>query len=215
MSEKLASNTHHPSPDTRRWRIGIMGGTFDPIHTGHLIIAQEAGWQLKLDKVLFIPAGDPPHKQTQKVTPAYHRLEMVKQAIGRVPLFEASTLEIERGGLSYTVDTLTTLGEIYPSADLYFILGADAIAELGNWHKPERILELAYLALAERHGYSISLDPLTPKFPTLTEKVVRLETPMIEIASHEIRQRVANGAPISYLVPYRVEIYIKEQKLYR
>jgi nicotinate-nucleotide adenylyltransferase len=212
------SNSFSPqplSPNPQPLSIGIMGGTFDPIHTGHLIIAQEAGWQLRLDKVVFVPTGDPPHKQSQKVTPALHRLEMVKQAIGRVPeLFEVSTVEIERQGLSYTADTLSILQDMYPKAELYFIIGADAAADLGSWREPEKVLKIAKLALAERRGYEMPLAELAQKFPNIRERVVRLETPMIEIASHEIRERVTTGAPISYLVPYRVERYIKEHQLY-
>lgn len=203
-------------PEKAALKIGVMGGTFDPVHIGHLIIAEEAGWQLALDKVLFVPASDPPHKQNQNVTLAQHRLEMVRRAIADNPRFELSTVETERGGLSYTVDTLTELHKIYPPATaFFFIIGADAAAELGSWHEPQRFLELTNLALVERPGYQMPLDKLHRQFPGIASQIERVEAPLIEISAHELRQRIATGAPITYLVPAAVESYIKQHQLYQ
>jgi len=196
-------------------KIGVMGGTFDPLHIGHLILAQEAGYQLKLDKILFIPAGDPPHKQNQPVTPAFHRLTMAQLATAQNPLFEVSDVEIKRQGLSYTVNTLETLSQIYAeTATLYFIIGADAAAELPNWYQPRRVIELAILAVVGRPGYIFPLDKLQAALPGIEQRLVRVDTPMIEVAAQEIRQRVLEGAPIRYLVPPSVEEYIRREGLY-
>jgi nicotinate-nucleotide adenylyltransferase len=196
-------------------KIGVMGGTFDPIHTGHLIIAQEAGWLLGLDKILFIPAKDPPHKQKQEVTPAFHRARMVQLAIEGKPKFELSTIEMERTGLSYTADTLEALSEKYGNeAELHFIIGVDAAADIGKWYKPERVVALAKLAVARRPGYQLSLEKLTRDLPQVENRIEWVDTPIIEIAAQEIRERVLNNAPISYLVPPLVEEYIYRERLY-
>jgi nicotinate-nucleotide adenylyltransferase len=198
-------------------KLGIMGGTFDPIHNGHLIIAQEAGWRLGLSRVLFIPAGDPPHKQTRAITPVDYRLEMVRLATAGNPLFEVSTIEIERAGLSYTADTLAELHKLYgPKIELFFIIGADAAADLLSWHEPEKVLQLARLVVAERPGYSLPFDKLKAGLPhiNLADRLLSLDVPMIEIASQELRARIAQGAPIKYLVPDAVVEYIAQEKLY-
>ena len=199
-------------------KLGLIGGTFDPIHYGHLLIAQEAGWQLGLDRVLFIPAGDPPHKQDRRVTPARCRLEMTRLATGDNPLFEVSTLELDRQGLSYTADTLAQLRDLYrQQAELFFIIGADAAAELLTWYRPQRVLELARLVVAGRPGYSLPFDQLQAGLPDtrLAERLVRLEVPLTEIASRDLRHRVAQGISIRYLVPDQVAAYIEQEKLYR
>ncbi len=200
-------------------RIGIMGGTFDPIHTGHLIIAEEAGWRLELDRVLFMPAAKPPHKQQQQVTADHCRLEMVRLAIAGNPLFELEPIEIELGGLSYTAATLEVLHERYgspPATELFFIIGTDAAAELLSWYRPERVLQLSRLAVVDRPGYTLPLARLQAGFPDfdMNERIVRVEVPLIEIAANEIRTRVQQGAPIKYLVPAPVEDYIRREKLY-
>jgi nicotinate-nucleotide adenylyltransferase len=200
-------------------RIGIIGGTFDPIHLGHLIIAQEVGWNLKLDRVLFMPAANPPHKQHQRVTPDYCRVEMVKLAIAGNPLFQLEPLELELGGLSYTSNTLEILRERLgpsPQTELFFIIGTDAAAELLTWNRPARVLELARLAVVGRPGYTLPLDKLQAGLPDtdLTERLIFVESPLINIAAHEIRERVEQGKPIHYLVPSAVEEYIRQEKLY-
>ncbi len=200
-------------------RIGIMGGTFDPVHTGHLIIAQEAGWRLELDRVLFMPAAIQPHKKHQHITPNEHRLEMVRLATASNPLFQVETLEIEQGGLSYTANTLEVLHKRYNSpleTELFFIIGADAAAELLSWYRPARVLELVKLAIVGRPGYVLSLDKLQAGLPEikLSERICQVEVPLIEIAANCIRSRVQLGEPISYLVPPEVENYIRQHKLY-
>jgi nicotinate-nucleotide adenylyltransferase len=198
-------------------KLGIMGGTFDPIHFGHLLIAHEAGWRLGLDKVLIMPTGDPPHKRDHAITPARHRLEMVKLAIEHNPLFEASDLEVNRPGLTYTAVTLEALREMYPpEVEFYFILGFDAAADLPGWQRPERILELAKLVVAERPNYVFPREKLQEAFPhiNLDERLLELDVPMFEVASHELRERIAKGQPVRYLVPSRVVEYINREKLY-
>jgi len=195
-------------------KLGIMGGTFDPIHNGHLIIAQEVAYKLNLERVLFVPAADPPHKQQQLVERVEHRLQMVRLAITGNPTFELSTIEIERAGLSYTVDTLETLHKQHPTTELYFIIGADAAADLLQWHKPERIIELAHLAVVKRLGYELPLDKLLAALPQLQTRLERVTAPLVEIAAHEIRERICKGAPVKYLVPPLVEEYIRHEKFY-
>ncbi len=199
-------------------KLGIMGGTFDPIHNGHLLIAQEALWQLGLARILFIPAGDPPHKQRQSVTPARCRLEMVRLAIADNPFFEVSPIELERQGLSYTADTLAALAVTYgPAVEFFFITGADAAADLLSWHQPEKVLSLARLVVADRPGYELPLDKLRAGLSqiNLQERMLTLHVPLLQIASQELRARIAGGAPVRYLVPDEVADYIEHEKLYR
>jgi len=195
-------------------RIGIIGGTFDPIHTGHLIIAQEVAWRLGLDKVLFVPAGNPPHKRNQLVTEAYHRLEMVRLAIEGNSLFELSMVDAVRVGYSYTADMLEELSLEFKDSELYFIIGADAASELVNWHKPEKVLELAQLAVVSRPGYNLNLDDLKERFPEIQSRMVLLDSAMIQLAANQIRQYVQKGESIRYLVPPSVEAYIYRERLY-
>lgn len=199
-------------------KLGIMGGTFDPIHNGHLLIANEAGWRLKLDRVLFIPAGDPPHKQDRRVTPDRCRLEMVRLATADNPGFEVLTIELEREGFSYTADTLAALSQQYgPHTELYFIIGVDAAADLLSWYQPERVLELARLVVCERPGYVLPTEKLQAGLPRtdLFERLILLDVPMLEISSSELRARIGAGEPIRYLVPDEVADYIAREELYR
>ncbi|HEX2914106.1 MAG TPA: nicotinate-nucleotide adenylyltransferase [Chloroflexia bacterium] len=199
-------------------RLGIMGGTFDPIHNGHLLIAQEAGWRLELDRVLFIPTGNPPHKQNHEIASDEHRCRMVQLAIADNPLFELSTIELERQGFSYTVDTLEALHARYgPGTDFYFITGADAAADLLTWHLPQRILELAHLVVAERPGYQLPVAKLQAGLPgiNLAKRLVMLDVPMVEVSSHELRERIARCIPVKYLLPDEVMAYIVQEKLYQ
>jgi nicotinate-nucleotide adenylyltransferase len=195
-------------------RIGIIGGTFDPIHTGHLIIAQEAAWRIGLDKVLFVPAGNPPHKRNQQVTETYHRLEMVRLAIEGNPLFELSMVDAERVGYSYTADMLEELYFEFKGSELYFIIGADAASELVNWYKPEKVLALANLAVVSRPGYNLNLAALKERFPEIENRIVLIDSVMMQLAANQIRQYVQQGEPIHYLVPPSVEAYIYKERLY-
>lgn len=194
--------------------IGVLGGTFDPIHIGHLIIAEEARVRLGLSKVLFVPAGQPWLKQDRDVTAAVHRVEMVGRAIADNPYFELSTLEVERPGPSYTVDTLTMLRKQLGSrTSLFFILGRDTLAELPLWKEPQRVVQLCRLVVPPRLG-TRDLKHLEKAMPGLLDKVIQLDMPVMGISSSEIRQRIAQGLPIRYFVSPAVEKYIAEQRIY-
>jgi nicotinate-nucleotide adenylyltransferase len=198
--------------------IGVLGGTFDPIHMGHLIIAEEVHSRLDLSEVLFVPAGQPWLKlnNANAISPAEYRVAMVRLAIAGEPAFKLSTMEIERPGPSYTVDTMTELSRQIGEQDkLYFILGWDNLNQLPRWHQPKRLVKLCRLVPVRRVGFSPpDLDALEKAIPGLSRSLVMLNTPQIEISSSEIRERVARGLPIHKLVPEAVERYIKEQGLY-
>jgi nicotinate-nucleotide adenylyltransferase len=194
--------------------IGILGGTFDPIHIGHLIVAEEARIKLGFSEVLFVPAGQPWLKLDRNISPAVHRVEMVRRAISDNPNFKLCTLEVERPGPSYTVDTLTILRkQLGSEASLFFILGRDTLAGLPLWKEPQKLVQLCRLVVAPRLG-SKDLKHLEAAIPGLLDKVIQLDMPIIGISSAEIRQRIAQGLTIRYLVPAEVEKYITEQKLY-
>ncbi len=194
--------------------IGVLGGTFDPIHMGHLIIAEEARVKLALSEVFFVPAGQPWLKQDRNITPAVHRVEMVRRATADNPYFKLSTLEVERPGPSYTVDTLIMLRKQLGSrASLFFLLGRDALAEVALWKEPHKVVQLCKLVVAPRIG-SKDLRHLEKAIPGLLGRVIQLDMPVIGISSSEIRQRIAQGLPIRYLVPPAVEKYITEHRMY-
>jgi nicotinate-nucleotide adenylyltransferase len=208
--------------------LGVMGGTFDPIHIGHLAIAEEARESLSLDAVLFVPAARPPHKAGERITPVEHRVEMVRRAISDNPAFELSTIEVDRPGPSYTVDTVEALarGEGRHGAtkgadgreppEVVLILSAETFAELPGWHEPERLFDAATMAVVPREGYPAP-DPawLAEAFPGREARVAYLEGPRLGLSSTGIRERVRAGRSIRYLVPDAVERYIAEQHLYR
>ena len=194
--------------------IGVLGGTFDPIHIGHLVVAEEARIKLGLREVLFVPAGQPWRKLDHNITPAVHRVEMVRRAIADNPHFKLCTLEVERPGPSYTVDTLTMLQkQLGSEASLFFILGRDTLAELPLWKEPQKLVQLCRLVVPPRLG-SKDLKHLETAIPGLLDKVIQLDMPVIGISSSGIRQRIAQGLPIRYLVPAEVEKYITEHKIY-
>jgi nicotinate-nucleotide adenylyltransferase len=194
--------------------IGVLGGTFDPIHIGHLVVAEEARIKLGFDEVLFVPAGQPWLKLDRNITEAVHRVEMVRRAIADNPHFKLCTLEVERPGPSYTVDTLTRLQkELGSEASLFFILGRDTLAELPLWKEPKKLVQLCRLVVAPRLG-SKDLKHLKTEIPGLLDKIIQLDMPIIGISSSQIRQRIAQGLPIRYLVPVAVEKYITEHKIY-
>jgi nicotinate-nucleotide adenylyltransferase len=194
--------------------IGVMGGTFDPIHIGHLAIGEEAREALSLDVVLFVPAGQPPHKPAGSVTAVEHRLAMVELAIGDNPAFELSRIEVDRSGPSYTVDTVEALAR--RGDDLVLILSAETFAELPSWHQPERLFDAARMAVVPREGYPAP-DPawLAETFPGRETRVAYLEGPRLGLSSTAIRDRIASGRSIRYLVPATVEAYIAQHGLYR
>lgn len=185
-------------------RLGILGGTFDPIHLGHLILGEVAREELALDQVLFVPTGVQWRKAAREISPAEHRVAMVRLAIAGNPSFVLSTVEVDRPGPSYTADTLEQLRGTYPDAEMFFIVGRDALEDMPNWVRPERIRELATLAVAARNGEDVTVEP----------PAMRLEMPEIGISATDIRERVAAGRSIRYLVPPVVETYIREHGLY-
>lgn len=194
--------------------IGVLGGTFDPIHIGHLVVAEEARIKFGLREVLFVPAGQPWLKLGRNITSAVHRVEMVRRAIADNLHFKLCTLEVERPGPSYTVDTLTMLRkQLGSEASLFFILGRDTLAELPLWKEPEKLVQLCRLVVAPRLG-SKDLKHLETAIPGLLDKVMQLDMPVIGISSSGIRQRIAQGLSIRYLVPAEVEKYITEHKIY-
>lgn len=198
-------------------KIGILGGTFDPIHLGHLILAEQARTRLGLDRVLFVPAGQPWRKAGRQIAPVADRVAMVRAAVAGDPYFEVSLVESERRGPSYTAETLATLGAMLgPETELYFILGQDALADLPHWRAPERIIARARLALAARAGWSPpDMEAIERAVPGIASRIDRVMMPLIEISSTDIRRRIAEGVSVRFLVPVAVEAYIKEHGLYR
>jgi len=196
---------------------GLLGGTFDPPHLGHLIIAEAARVALDLGKVLFIPAALQPHKADREVTPAFQRWEMVLQAIHGNESFEACDLELRRGGPSFTADTVAELKRAGTGGPLYFVCGADALEEMATWHDPGRILSNAVVAVARRPG-AAGERRLKSLAAGLTRafggKVVGFHAPLIHVSSTLIRTMAERGDSIRYLVPERVFGYIREQRLY-
>ena len=196
-------------------RLGVLGGTFDPVHTGHLVLAEQAREQLRLDRVLWVPAGDPWRKAGETVSAAEHRIAMVRLAIAGNEAFEVSTTELDRSGPTYTVDTLHQLHSEYAAEELYFLLGLDALHDLPNWHSPAELIRLALLGVAQRgdsHPYPEELERL---LPGLGERVRWVEMPRLDISGTELRRRASQGRTLRYLVPAAVEAYVQEHKLYR
>ena len=198
-------------------KLGILGGTFDPVHLGHLIIAEKAMTSLDLDRVLFVPAGDPWLKAGMDITPRQHRLAMVLAAVADNPKFKVSPSELERFGPSYTVETLEEFQEDYGlQTALYFIIGADALRDFGGWRNPQRVLELCTLAVVGRPAQaSLDLTELEAILPGIGQRVALVDDVDIDISATDIRQRVAEGRSIKSLVPPAVEAYIQEQYLYK
>jgi len=196
--------------------IGVLGGTFDPIHKAHLMLAEEARARLNLAMVVFVPAGQPQLKKNHDISPAEYRLQMVRLAIAGEPDFRLSTVEIERAGPSYTVDTIARLREESGKGDeIFFIMGWDGLAQLPKWHEPSRLIEMCYLVAAPRPGYAPpDLKAMETSIPGISRRVVLMDKPKLDVSASAIRERVANGLPISHLVPEPVDRYIKQQKLY-
>jgi nicotinate-nucleotide adenylyltransferase len=198
-------------------KVGIMGGTFDPIHIAHLIIAEEARTRLALDRVIFIPAGEPWMKPERSVSEAGQRAEMVKLAITSNPSFSLSLNEIERPGPTYTVDTLEQLlGELGYDTQLYLLLGWDSVAEMTAWKAPYRVSKMATVVAFPRPGFhKPEIAVLERAMPGITERMVFLDAPYLEISSTGLRKRIAEGGSVRYLVPDSVGQYITENRLYK
>lgn len=195
-------------------RVGVFGGTFDPIHYGHLVAAEEARSILKLDKVLIVPAGQPPHKTALPITPPEHRVAMVQLAIASNPAFVMSRVDLDRPGPHYSVDMVTRLRRELGPGDMYLIVGMDSLMDLPGWHEAERLMGLCYIVGVNRPGYTYDLAPLEKSVPGISAHIQVLEAPQLEIASHELQERVRRGLPIKYQVPDAVEEYIHQHKLY-
>jgi nicotinate-nucleotide adenylyltransferase len=198
-------------------RLGILGGTFDPIHFGHLLAAEEARVTLRLDRVLFAPAGIPPHKQELSILPVAHRLAMVRLAIADNSAFAVTKIDIDRPGPHYTVDMISLLRDEWGiSADqTFFIMGADSLADLLTWHQPAQLIELCRLAVVARPGYRPDLAKLEAVLPDLSHRLDWAEMPVLGISSSDLQRRVREGRSIRYQVPAAVAHYVAEHGLYR
>lgn len=198
-------------------KIGIMGGTFNPIHYGHLILAESAYEQLGLDKVLFMPSKNPPHKNIPGKITQEQRVEMISLSIKNNPHFELSLLELEREGTTYTADTLTILTEENRDTDYYFIVGADSLMQLHTWSRPELVCKLCTIVAAERDD--MDKEQLQGQIDMLKEyynaQIRLIDMPVVRISSSDIRSRVAGGKSIKYYLPDAVEKYISDNLLYR
>lgn len=195
-------------------RLGIYGGTFDPIHYGHLLLAERCREEMQLDEVWFIPAGTPPHKQGRVTTPARARADMVEFAVSGFPEFKVSRIEMERGGPSYTVQTLEQLHIADPSRELFLLMGADSLAELATWKDPARILELSQVVAVNRAGEVPNLLSVHALLEQTDRSVQIVDMPAMGVSASEIRTRVAHGQSIRFLTPRPVEMYIRQHKLY-
>ncbi len=199
-----------------RQRIGLFGGTFDPPHLAHLLLASEAAYQFKLSRVLWTLTPNPPHKPNQRITPLEHRLAMLKLTIADDPLFELSRLEMDRPSPHYSVDTIRLLAAQEPNADIVLLIGGDSLYDLPTWHSPSDLIAAVHqIGVMRRPGDSIDLSALESLLPGLKDKVRFVETLIQEVSSSEIRRRVADGEPYRYYVPVPVYHYIVEHGLYQ
>lgn len=194
-----------PLTTVPRKKVGILGGTFNPPHLGHLIIADQVKNQLGLEKVLFMPSAKPPHKNNKKTIDAAHRVAMIHEAISGDEAFSLEEIEIKRGGKSYTYDTLIQLNEDHPDTEFYFIIGADMVEDLKNWYKIDDLMHIVQFVAVNRPDYSVDTD-----YP-----IIVVDVPNIDISSSLIRQKVSDQCSIKYLVPQKVEDYIKSEGLYK
>jgi nicotinate-nucleotide adenylyltransferase len=197
-------------------RLGVFGGTFDPPHLGHLILAAEACSQLNLDHLLWVLTPYPPHKRNRSISSLEQRLALVEAALAGDQSFELSRIEIDRPAPHYTADTVEQLHEHDPDAHLFYLVGGDSLRDLPTWHEPERFLrEIAGLGVMRRPGDHIDMDALENALPGLRQKVHTIEAPLIEISSTGLRQRIANGRPFRYYLPPAVYRLIVERGYYR
>lgn len=198
-------------------RLGIMGGTFDPVHYGHLVGAEGARHDLKLEKVIFIPAGRPPNKPHSRITEPWLRYRMTGLAVASNPFFEVSSIEVERTGPSYTINTVQAISRLYPGAQIYFITGSDALVDIHTWKGIEHLLTICRFVAAARPGYRVDelWERLDSLIGDLRRNIICMEVPALAISSTDIRQRVREGRPIKYLLPEPVEDFIKKNQLYR
>jgi nicotinate-nucleotide adenylyltransferase len=209
---------YRPIPDMRC--VGLMGGTFDPIHYGHLVVAEEVRATLELAEMVFVPTGQPPHKQEGTVTAGQHRFAMLELATASNPHFSISRIELDRPGPSYTVETLRLLREQWGrQTALYFIIGWDSLEELTTWYDPAGILQqLTYLVVVHRPGHQEVpgyREHLEERLPGIKQRLLTMPAPQLDISATDLRLRVAEGRPIKYQTPEAVEHYIAQHDLYR
>ena len=206
-------------------RLGVLGGTFDPPHYGHLLLADTARVQLRLERVLFVPAGQPPHKPQAQPTLVAHRVALVQAALtdASEPAFSLSRVDVDRPGPHYTVDTLKILYEAFPAVQIWFLIGADSLADLPKWRMPHRIISLVRLGVLSRPGYVADLDALAARLSVvdgsataidLRQHIDWLTGPSLDISSTALRARARQQLPLRYLVPPSVEAYVREHSLY-
>jgi nicotinate-nucleotide adenylyltransferase len=217
MDELTRQHSDNPQPTEggRVHRIGIFGGTFDPIHVGHLILAEEAWFQLQLDRVYLVPAGDPPHKRERRLAPVKHRLRMAQLATADSEYIHVSRVDADRPGPHYTSDMVRIVRErVGPQVELFFLMGTDSLQDLPNWHEARWLVDNCKLVALQRHDIVLNWDYLNRELPGIQDRVIILDMPELEIASHIIQHRVKTGQPIRYQVPRLVERYIREHYLY-
>ncbi len=196
-------------------RIGILGGTFDPPHVGHLILAQHAVDAIGLTRLLFMPAGDPPHKQMDTKTPVEHRLAMLDCATHDNPQFTISRVDVDRPGPHYSVDMIKLVQAEYAQSELYFIMGGDSLRNLPKWYQPQELIHLCRIAVMRRPQSEISVDMHATTLPELAQRLTIVDAPLIDISSTAIVARIEAGLRIRYLVPDAVLEYINTNQLYR
>ncbi len=198
-------------------RVGVLGGTFDPVHNGHLAVAETVFHALHLQRILFVPAGEPPHKTSRRITPIAHRVQMVSLAIADRPEFALSLIDVARPGPHYSVDTVRLARQAHQASkdDCFFVTGADALIDLPDWHLPQQLLSLCRLAVAHRPGYQPDIAALSRRLPLLPERIVWVEMPGIPISATAVRAGVKRKQSIAGVVPAAVADYIAAQNLYR
>jgi nicotinate-nucleotide adenylyltransferase len=196
-------------------RLGLLGGTFDPPHNGHILLAQAARKQLRLDEVLWVVTADPPHKQDNEISPVADRLDLVKAAIAGEPAFRLSRVDVDRPGPHWAADTVALVRAAYPGADLVYLMGGDSLRDLPTWGRPREFLAGCTLGVLRRPGDDFDLAGLERVLPGLTRRVTFIDVPPLEIASHTIRRRVRAGEAIDDLVPPAVADLIAARRLYR
>jgi nicotinate-nucleotide adenylyltransferase len=191
-------------------KLGIFGGTFDPVHHGHLIVAEYVREKVGLDRVVFIPTMISPHKLDSPVTSAADRMAMLREGVKANPFFEVSDIEIERGGVSYTVDTIRQMESDHPGDEFFLLIGADNLLEFQSWKEPGEIVRRTTIVVMNRPGFAAA-----PSFAGIPKDIIQCSVPSIDISGTEIRRRVRKGLPVSYLVPPPVSRYIERHRLYR
>jgi len=194
--------------------LGVIGGTFDPPHYGHLVLAENARLQLQLEAILFVLAGQPPHKPGRPITPVTHRAAMLETAIADNPAFILSHVDVNRPGPHYTVDMLTLLQQNYPAADLFFLMGEDSLAEFLSWRDPAGIVRCVSLVVMQRPGYTPDMEALERAAPGIRERLIWLDTPPLALSSSDLQRRAREGLSLRYLTPPSVEAYIHAHRLY-